>query len=148
MIDHSSFPLLSFAIWFPILSGILLIFIDSKNNSFLGIHIKKISLILASFSFILTLLPVLFFNELQEGFQFIEKFIWFKNLNVYYFLGVDGISIFFLPLTSIPHIILLFFPLFIYFDNLLLIYALLFIAVSISRIFIRSTNIYKKYAKK
>ena len=58
------------------------------------------------------------------------------------------IRIFFLPLTSIPHIILLFFPLFIYFDNLLLIYALLFITVSISRIIIRSTNIYKKYAKK
>ena len=58
------------------------------------------------------------------------------------------IRIFFLPLTSIPHIIFFIFPLFIYFDNLLLIYALLFIVVSICRIFIRSTNIYKKYEKK
>ena len=96
MIDLSNFPLLSFAIWFPILSGIFLIFIDSKKNSFPGIYIKKISLILAFLSFVLTLLPVLFFNKFQVGFQFIEKFIWFKNLNVYYFLGVDGISIFFL----------------------------------------------------
>lgn len=58
------------------------------------------------------------------------------------------IRIFFLPLTSIPHIVFLFFPLFIYFDNLLLIYALLFLIITISRILIRSTNIYKKYARK
>ncbi len=58
------------------------------------------------------------------------------------------IRIFFLPLTSIPHIVFLFFPVFIYFENLLLIYALLFLIVSISRIFIRSKNIYKKYANK
>ena len=58
------------------------------------------------------------------------------------------IRIFFLPLTCIPHIIFLFFPLFIYFDKLLLIYALLFIVVSISRILIRSTNIRKKYESK
>ncbi len=58
------------------------------------------------------------------------------------------IRIFFLPLTCIPHIVFLFFPLFIYFDNLLLIYALLFLVISISRLIIRSKNIYKKYAGK
>ena len=58
------------------------------------------------------------------------------------------IKIFFLPLTCIPHIIFLFFPLFIYFDNLLLVYALLFLTVSISRLLIRSKNIRKNYETK
>ena len=58
------------------------------------------------------------------------------------------IRVFFLPLTCIPHIIFLFFPLFIYFDKLLLVYALLFLVVSISRLLIRSTNIRKKYESK
>jgi len=58
------------------------------------------------------------------------------------------IRIFFLPLTCIPHIVFLSFPLFIYFDNLLLIYALLFLVILLTRIFIRSTNIYKKYERK
>ena len=57
------------------------------------------------------------------------------------------IRIFFLPLTCIPHIVLLLFPLFSYFENLLFIYALLFLVVSISRIFIRSTKIHKKYER-
>ena len=57
------------------------------------------------------------------------------------------IKIFFLPLTCIPHIVFLLFPIFIYFENLLLIYALLFFIVSISRIFIRSKNVYKSYEK-
>ena len=57
------------------------------------------------------------------------------------------IKIFFLPLTCIPHIVFLLFPIFIYFENLLLIYALLFFIVSISRMFIRSINIYKSYEK-
>ena len=58
------------------------------------------------------------------------------------------IRIFFLPLTCIPHIVFLFFPLFIYFENLLLIYALLFLLLLIFKIYVRSTNIYKKYVKK
>jgi len=58
------------------------------------------------------------------------------------------IRIFFLPLTCIPHIVFLFFPLFIYFENLLLIYSLLFFILLISKIYVRSSNIYKKYAKK
>ena len=69
------------------------------------------------------------------------------NLSIRSFLDII-IRIFFLPLTCVPHIVFLFFPLFIYFDNLLLIYALLFLIILLSRIFIRSTNIYKKYERK
>jgi len=58
------------------------------------------------------------------------------------------IKIFFLPLTCIPHVVLLLFPIFIYYENLLLIYAQLFLVVSISRILIRSKNIYKQYERK
>ncbi len=100
-------PFLSLAIWFPILSGVVLLFSDTNKNNFFGISIKKIAFFLAFISFILSLLPVLFFNKLENGFQFVEKFIWFKNLNVYYFLGVDGISIFFLPLTGLITLIVI-----------------------------------------
>ncbi len=58
------------------------------------------------------------------------------------------IRIFFLPLTCIPHTILLLFPLFIYYDNLIFFYALLFLVQLILKIIKRSTNIRIKYDEK
>ncbi len=37
----------------------------------------------------------------SAGFQFVEKHAWIPTLNINYQVGVDGISIFFLPLTSL-----------------------------------------------
>ena len=60
----------------------------------------------------------------------------------------DIIRIFFLPLTCIPHTVLLLFPLFIYYDDLISIYAILFLIQLLIKIVKRSTNIYLKYVKK
>ena len=58
------------------------------------------------------------------------------------------IRIFFLPLTCIPHTVLILFPLFIYYDNLILFYALLFLIQLFFKIIKRSKNIRKKYEQK
>lgn len=55
------------------------------------------------------------------------------------------VRMFFLPLTCFPHTILIFFPLFIYFKNLLFVYALLYLILLILKIYIRQKNIKKKY---
>lgn len=55
------------------------------------------------------------------------------------------IRIFFLPLTCIPHTVLLLFPLFIYYDWLLSFYAILFLFQLLIKILKRSNNIYKSY---
>ena len=39
--------------------------------------------------------------------QFVEKAVWIKDFGINYFLGVDGISIFFLPLTSLITLIVI-----------------------------------------
>lgn len=57
------------------------------------------------------------------------------------------VRIFFLPLTCIPHTVFLLFPVFIYFENMLSIYGLLFLLQLIFKIIKRSSNIYKRYAK-
>ena len=58
------------------------------------------------------------------------------------------IRIFFLPLTCIPHTVLLLFPLFIYYDNLIFLYASLFLFQLLLKIFKRSLNIRRKYEEK
>ena len=41
------------------------------------------------------------FDPSLSGFQYVEKSIWIKTLNIHYFLGVDGISVLFLPATAL-----------------------------------------------
>jgi NADH-quinone oxidoreductase subunit M len=41
------------------------------------------------------------FDPTQPGFQLVEKTDWMPDLNIHYMLGVDGISVLFLPLTAV-----------------------------------------------
>ena len=41
------------------------------------------------------------FDTKNPEFQFVEKYEWISGLNVHYYLGVDGISVLFLPATSL-----------------------------------------------
>ena len=48
-----------------------------------------------------------FFEPAYSEMQFVEKAVWIKGLDINYFLGIDGISIFFLPLTSLITILVI-----------------------------------------
>ena len=50
---------------------------------------------------LITILIVIGFDSNLSGFQFVEKYSWISSLNIQYFLGVDGISILFLPATAL-----------------------------------------------
>jgi NADH-quinone oxidoreductase subunit M len=39
------------------------------------------------------------FDSTLDGFQFVERAVWIPTLHIHYLLGVDGISLLFLPLT-------------------------------------------------
>ncbi len=49
----------------------------------------------------LTIFLLAGFDSSVAGFQYVEQHDWIKTLNVQYFMGVDGISILFLPTTAI-----------------------------------------------
>ncbi|MEE9444876.1 MAG: NADH-quinone oxidoreductase subunit M [Cocleimonas sp.] len=52
---------------------------------------------------VLTISIVIVFNfdANLSGFQLVEKYPWISSLNIHYFMGVDGISILFLPATAL-----------------------------------------------
>ncbi|MFN4131841.1 MAG: NuoM family protein, partial [Caldimicrobium sp.] len=89
--------LLSLILWFPLI-GIILIFFTprDKENT-----IKVVALITALIDFLFSLLLLFNFDYANPSFQFIEKKLWIDYLNSYYFLGVDGISVLFIPLTTL-----------------------------------------------
>ena len=51
--------------------------------------------------FAVTIVVVVGFDPTQMGFQFVENSPWMPGLGIYYRLGVDGLSVLFLPFTAL-----------------------------------------------
>ena len=92
--------ILSLLIWIPILSGLLLLFYK-KENLFLNIFNISINFII----FIISIILLLNFNDRSANFQFIENVTWIPSLNIYYYLGVDAISVLLILLNTIIFLI-------------------------------------------
>ena len=89
--------LLSIAIWLPIGFGVLLLALGSDQQAGM---VRRVALIGAVASFLVTIPLITGFDNNATAMQFVEKLHWIKRFNVYYHLGVDGISVWFAPLTS------------------------------------------------
>lgn len=101
---QSNFPILSFSIWFPILSGILILIIGHSKNF---VIVRWLSLVSAIVSLLITLPLIYKFDTTQYNYQFVEKICWVRNFNINYFLGIDGFSLWFIPLTAFITIIVI-----------------------------------------
>jgi len=94
--------LLSLAIWLPILSGgVLLAYGRSENAD----AVRWVALIAALASFLITLPLITAFDVGTAAMQFQESLPWIDRFNVHYRLGVDGISVWFVLLTSFMTVI-------------------------------------------
>ena len=62
-------------------------------------HARWIALATAATDLALAIAILVGFDSNQEGFQFIEQANWIPSLGIQYHVGVDGISVLFLPLT-------------------------------------------------
>ena len=89
--------LLSLAIWVPILSGLLVFATGNDRNARLA---RALALVGALAGLAVTLPLISQFNNATAEFQFVEKWPWIERFNIHYFLGVDGISMWFVPLTA------------------------------------------------
>ena len=98
-------PILSLLIWTPLIGGILLLFIDQKND-FL---IKLSGFTFSALTFFISIILLINFDASQYLLQFVEKRTWITTLNINYHLAVDGFSILFILLTTtITSLIILF----------------------------------------
>ncbi|QAU34696.1 NADH-quinone oxidoreductase subunit M [Janthinobacterium sp. 17J80-10] len=94
---QSTIPLLSLAIWCPIAFGAFILAFGRDDNPALA---RGVALIGALVSFLVTLPIVAQFDNAAHGMQFVEKFAWIERFNIFYSLGIDGISLWFVPLTA------------------------------------------------
>ena len=93
----SKLPLLSLSICLPIAFGLLVLALGRDNNPRL---VRVLSLIGALISFAITLPLIEGFNNSTIGMQFGERHSWIERFNAFYALGVDGISLWLVPLTA------------------------------------------------
>ena len=89
--------LLSVAIWLPILAGTLLLALGRDDNAH---AVRWMALVAAIVSFLVTLPLVSGFDGASAAMQFEEKLPWIDRFKVFYHLGVDGISVWFVLLTA------------------------------------------------
>ncbi len=89
--------LLSLAIWLPIVAGTLLLTLGREGQA--GV-VRWLSLAASAVSFVVTLPLLRGFDNSTAAMQFQEKFAWIDRFNVHYHLGVDGLSLWFVPLTA------------------------------------------------
>jgi NADH-quinone oxidoreductase subunit M len=94
--------LLSLAIWLPILGAIAVLATGSDARA---PQARVISLIVAVLTFLVTLPLFINFNLHTAAMQFVELHDWIPAFNVHYHLGVDGISMLFVLLTSFTTIL-------------------------------------------
>ncbi len=89
--------LLSVAIWLPVVFGVLLLAMGRDQNA--GV-VRALALVGAVASFAVTIPLVTGFDISTANMQFVEKLAWIQRFNVNYHLGVDGLSLWFVPLTA------------------------------------------------
>ncbi|MEO8419291.1 MAG: NADH-quinone oxidoreductase subunit M [Methylophilaceae bacterium] len=90
-------PILSLSIWVPVLAGILVLFTGDDKNARLA---RWLALAGSLAGFLVTLPLYTRFNFSDGGFQFQEGFHWIPSFNINYHLGVDGIAVPLILLTS------------------------------------------------
>ncbi len=99
--NNLPFPILSTIIFLPVV-GVLVLLIISRFQETL---IKWVALIFAVATFLLSLPLFTHFDKTTYKMQFVERHDWIPAWNIEYFLGVDGISVLLVLLTTISSIL-------------------------------------------
>ena len=92
---EANFPLLSLLIISLPLGGALIWLWPNAA------HARWLALATAIVDLLLSLTVLFRFDASVSGFQFVESTVWISSINAQYQVGVDGISVLFLPLTVI-----------------------------------------------
>jgi NADH-quinone oxidoreductase subunit M len=88
---------LSLAIWIPILAGIGTLLLGHYDDRR---YVRRLALLGAVLGFLVTLPLYVHFDVSNAGVQFVEKGDWIKSFGIQYYLGVDGVSVWFVLLNA------------------------------------------------
>jgi NADH-quinone oxidoreductase subunit M len=96
----SDWPLLSVLTFLPLLGAAIILVIRGDEEVVVR-NARSVALWTSGFTFLLSLFLVAGFDPAQSGFQFVERVEWMPGLGLQYHMGVDGISLWFVPLSAL-----------------------------------------------
>jgi NADH-quinone oxidoreductase subunit M len=96
--DH----LLSVSIWLPILGGLLVLATGDDSRAPVA---RSLALAVSVLTFLVTIPLYTGFDATTAQMQFTERYYWIRAFNADYHVGVDGISLLFVLLTSFSTVI-------------------------------------------
>ncbi len=97
--------LLSILIWLPIISGIGILI--GAHYKMCPYRLKAYSIAIATLTFILSTCLYINFNTATADFQFTENVLWISSFNIYYSLGIDGLSLLMVLLNTLTTVLVL-----------------------------------------
>jgi NADH-quinone oxidoreductase subunit M len=93
----ASFPVLSIITWAPFVGALLIMFLARRN----ALLVRWLAVVSTSVSLVLSVAVYVAYDREAAGFQFYEDFPLVPPLGINYQLGVDGMSLLMILLTSI-----------------------------------------------
>ncbi len=90
--DH----ILSFVLFSPLVGILVLLFINKEKQSL----IKSIGIATSFVTFTLSLFVYFGFDSANSSLQFVEQYPWIPGIDISYFIGIDGLSILLVVLTT------------------------------------------------
>lgn len=100
----ADWPLLSLVVWLPIIGGIAVLMSGDRGDSEGS---RRLALIVALATFVLSLGLYTNFDSSTAAMQFVERHAWIDAFDIYYHLGVDGLSMPLIILTTFTTILVI-----------------------------------------
>ncbi|HKZ45065.1 MAG TPA: proton-conducting transporter membrane subunit, partial [Anaerolineales bacterium] len=97
MMDFINNHILTAILLFPVLAALTILFLPKDDNKL----VRWSAFIASLVPFALSLLLWVKFDSTAVGFQFTEKYVWYAAINSSFFIGVDGLSLTMVLLTTL-----------------------------------------------
>ena len=91
------FPILSGLVFLPLIGALIICLLPNRS----GQLIKTLALTVTGAALGLSVVLLLRFDQSAPGMQFVEQVPWIAQFNIWYFLGVDGLSVGLVFLTAL-----------------------------------------------
>ena len=92
-------PIISLTIFLPLVGALLIAFIRGED-AIVARNARNVALWTSLITFILSLLLWFGFDKTTAEFQFVQRVPWMPDFNIAYHVGIDGITLFFVLLST------------------------------------------------
>ena len=94
-------PLLTILTFAPLVGVVAILIIRHDDAEVVATNARNVALFVSSGIFILSLMLWFTFDRSTADFQWVEKIAWMEDFGIEYHMGVDGISVLFVMLTTL-----------------------------------------------